>query len=99
MGLQIGSGDQTRASHFVEEKKEEEEGGKGAGKGRKMGGMCARCGGGIGGGGACVGGKQFQWFPQPGTVRVVDGCTGEELGLFGSLFVSLLGGDRKKKKT
>lgn len=27
MGLQIGSGDQTRASHFVEEKKEEEEGG------------------------------------------------------------------------
>lgn len=27
MGLQIGSGDQTRASHFVEEKEEEEEGG------------------------------------------------------------------------
>lgn len=27
MGLQIGSGDQTRASHFVEEKKVEEEGG------------------------------------------------------------------------
>lgn len=24
MGLQIGSGDQTRASHFVEEKKKEE---------------------------------------------------------------------------
>lgn len=37
MGLQIGSGDQTRASHFVEEKKKEEEG---VGGGVKMGGVC-----------------------------------------------------------
>lgn len=28
----------------------------------------------------------------------MDGCTGEELGLFGSLFVSLLGGDGEKRQ-
>lgn len=46
MGLQIGSGDQTRASHFVEEKKKKE-GLRGGGGGRKkeeremkMGGVC-----------------------------------------------------------
>lgn len=37
MGLQIGSGDQTRASHFVEEKKKKE-GLRGGGGGRKGGG-------------------------------------------------------------
>lgn len=50
MGLQIGSGDQTRASHFVEEKKKKEglRGGGGGGRGgrkkeereMKMGGVC-----------------------------------------------------------
>lgn len=52
MGLQIGSGDQTRASHFVEEKKKKEglRGGGVGGGGRggrkkeeremKMGGVC-----------------------------------------------------------
>lgn len=87
MGLQIGSGDQTRASHFVEEKKKkeglrgggvgggrkggEEEGGEGDEDGRRV---CVCEGGWVAGGG-----KQFQWFPQPGTVQDVDGCTGEEL--------------------
>lgn len=44
MGLQIGSGDQTRASHFVEEKKKKEglrgvggeEGGEGDEDGRRV---------------------------------------------------------------
>lgn len=55
MGLQIGSGDQTRASHFVEEKKKKE-GLRGGGGGRKggrkkeeremkMGGVCVCEGG------------------------------------------------------
>lgn len=33
---------------------------RGLERGRKMGGVCARRGGGFGGGGARVGGKQFQ---------------------------------------
>lgn len=48
MGLQIGSGDQTRASHFVEEKKKKEGLRGGGGRGgrkkeereMKMGGVC-----------------------------------------------------------
>lgn len=50
MGLQIGSGDQTRASHFVEEKKKKE-GLRGGGEKEeeeeremKMGGVCVRVG-------------------------------------------------------
>lgn len=57
MGLQIGSGDQTRASHFVEEKKKkeglrgggggeeggEEEGGEGDEDGRRVC-VCVRVG-------------------------------------------------------
>ena len=67
MGLQIGSGDQTRASHFVEEKKK---GGVcvcvgGGGKEGERGGVCVWvwggggvCGsGGIGGGGGWFGGE------------------------------------------
>lgn len=49
MGLQIGSGDQTRASHFVEEKKKKEglrggeEGGEGDEDGRRVC-VCVRVG-------------------------------------------------------
>lgn len=51
MGLQIGSGDQTRASHFVEEKKEKEGWGGRKGIGKEEDGRCVvcACGGGIGG--------------------------------------------------
>lgn len=49
----------------------EEEGGEGDEDGRRV---CVCEGGWVAGGG-----KQFQWFPQPGTVQDVDGCTGEEL--------------------
>lgn len=52
MGLQIGSGDQTRASHFVEEKKKEGSGGGLDEGGRKMGGVCVRGSGGTRGEGA-----------------------------------------------
>ena len=68
MGLQIGSGDQTRASHFVEEKKK---GGVcvcvGGGGRRKMGGVCV-C--------VCVGGWVCAVVAVLGVVVVVVGVLG-----------------------
>lgn len=73
-------------------RREEEDGGE-----MKIGGVCLVVLL-LGVRGGCAGGKQFQWFPQPGTVQDVDGCTAEELlrVYLAFLFVSLLGGGRRR---